>query len=81
MDFSQQLSLQLKAMERLVDPVSGAILFQHSSLRGIPDPMVEGDGYTLEFMGSTLVCLDISDPAGMTRLLAAPVKSQLPVAI
>lgn len=51
MDRPQQLSLQLKGMERLVDADSGA----------------------------TLLCLDIRDPAGMARLLADPVKSQLPV--
>lgn len=81
MALSQQLSLQLKHMDRLVDPESGAILFRHPSLRGIPDLVVEGDGYTLEFIGSTLLCLDISDPAGMARLLADPVKSQLPVTV
>lgn len=59
MDFPQQLSHQLKGMERLFD----------------------ADSYTLEFIGSTLLCLDISDPAGMARLLADPVKSQLPVGI
>jgi hypothetical protein len=53
MDRPQQLSLQLKGMERLVDADSGA----------------------------TLLCLDISDPAGMARLLADPVKSQLTVGI
>ena len=50
------------------------LLFRHLSLRGIPDLVVEGDGYTL-------LCLDISDPAGIARLLADPVKSQLPVGI
>ena len=53
MDRPQQLSLQLKGMERLVNADSGA----------------------------TLLCLDISDPAGMARLLADPVKSQLTVGI
>lgn len=81
MDLPQQLSLQLKGMERLVDPFNRAILFRPPGLRGIPDLVVEGDGYTLEFIGSTLLCLDISDPAGRARLLAAPVKSKLPVAI
>ena len=47
MDRLQQLSLQRKGMERLVDADRGAIL----------------------------LCLDISDPAGMARLLADPVKS------
>ena len=81
MDRPQQLSLQLKGMERLVDADSGAILFRHPSLRGISDLVVEGDGYTLEFIGSTLLCLGISDPAGMVRPLADPVKSQFPVGI
>jgi hypothetical protein len=53
MDRLQQLSLQLKGMERLVEADSGAIL----------------------------LCLDISDPAGMARLLADPVKFLLPVGI
>ena len=81
MDLSQHLTTQLKAMERLVDAESGAILFHHPTLRGIPDLVVEGDGYTLEFIGPTLLCLDISDPAGMARLLADPVKAQLPVGV
>ena len=81
MDLSQHLTTQLKAMELLVDTESGAILFRHPSLRGIPDLVVEGDGYTLEFIGPTLLCLDISDPTGMARLLADPVKAQLPVRV
>ena len=81
MDLPQQLTVQLKSMERLVDPDTGAILFRHPSLRGIPDLVVEGDGYTLEFIGSTLLCLDIQDPSGMARLLAEPFKAQLPIGV
>ena len=81
MDLSQHLTTQLKSMERLVDAETGAILFRHPTLRGIPDLVVEGDGYTLEFIGPTLLCLDINDPTGMARLLADPVKSQLPVGV
>ena len=61
------------------DPATGAILFRHNSLVGIPDRVVEGDGYTLEFIGPTLLCLDIQDPSGMARLLAEPLKAQLPI--
>jgi hypothetical protein len=80
-DVSLQLTSQLKSMERLVDPETGAILFRHPTLRGIPDLVVEGDGYTLEFIGPTLLCLDIQDPSGMARLLAEPLKAQLPVTV
>ncbi|MCS5692128.1 hypothetical protein NZK33_09050 [Cyanobium sp. FGCU-6] len=81
MDLSQHLTAQLKGMERLVDSESGAILFRHPTLRGLPDLVVEGDGYTLEFIGPSLLCLDIQDPSGMARLLAEPVKTQLPIAV
>ena len=81
MDVSQPLTSQLRRMERLVDPETGAILFRHPTLRGIPDLVVEGDGYTLEFIGPTLLCLDIQDPGGMARLLAEPLKAQLPVTV
>jgi hypothetical protein len=81
MDLSQHLTAQLMGMERLVDSQSGAILFRHPTLRGLPDLVVEGDGYTLEFIGPTLLCLDIQDPSGMARLLAEPVKAQLPIAV
>ena len=80
MDLSQHLTAQLKGMDRLVDGESGAILFRHPTLRGLPDLVVEGDGYTLEFIGPTLLCLDIQDPSGMARLLAEPLKAQLPIA-
>ena len=81
MDFSKHLTTQLKGMERLVEPETGAILFRQPTLRGIPDLVVEGDGYTFEFIGSILLCLDFSDPIGMARLLADPVKDQLPVGV
>lgn len=80
-DLSQHLTVQLKGMVRLVDVDSGAILFRHPTLKGIPDLVVEGDGYTLEFISHTLLCLDIQDPSGMARLLAEPVKAQLPISV
>jgi hypothetical protein len=81
MDLSNKLSAQLKWMQLRLDPESGAILFRHPSLRGIPDLVVEGDGYTMEFIGPTLLCLDIQDPSGMDRLLAEPVKGKLPIGV
>jgi hypothetical protein len=32
-------------------------------------------------VGHTLLCLDIQDPSGMARLLAEPVKAQLPISV
>ena len=75
------LQTQLRQMRQSLDPETGAILFRHASLTGIPDRVVEGDGYTLEFIGATLLCLDITDPGALGRLLAEPVKEQFPVRI
>lgn len=72
---------QLRSMRQSVDADTGAILFRHSTLQGIPDLVVEGDGYTMEFMGHTLLCLDIIDPGALGRLLAEPIKQQLPVGL
>ena len=47
MDLPKQLTSQLKGMERLVDGQTGSILFRHPELRGIPNLVVEGDGYTI----------------------------------
>ena len=81
MDLSNKLSAQPKWMGLRLDPESGSILYRHPSLRGIPDLVVEGDGYTMEFIGSTLLCLDIQDPSGMARLLAEPAKGKLPIGV
>jgi hypothetical protein len=81
MDQAQHLSTQLEGMERLVYGENGAILFRHPTLQGIPDLVVEGDGYTMEFIGPTLLCLDIIDPGALGRLLAEPIKQQLPIGL
>jgi hypothetical protein len=83
MAVSEPLTLpdQLRNMRQSVDAATGAILFRHPTLQGIPDLVVEGDGYTMEFIGPTLLCLDIVDPGALGRLLAEPVKQQLPVGL
>jgi hypothetical protein len=70
MAVSQPLTLpdQLRTMRHSVDAETGAILFRHPTLQGIPDLVVEGDGYTMEFIGPTLLCLDIIDPGALGRL-------------
>ena len=40
-----------------------------------------GYGYTMEFIGATLLCLDITDPRSLGKLLAKPIKAQLPVGL
>jgi hypothetical protein len=80
---SESLTLpdQLRSMPQSVDPDTGSILFRHPTLQGILDLLVEGDGYIMEFIGPTLLCLDIVEPEALGRLLAEPIKQQLPVGL
>jgi len=66
---NQLLTAQLQGMERLVDSATGAILMRHLVL--------EGDGYMLEFIGPTLLCVDIRNPEALVKLMAEPFKAQL----
>jgi hypothetical protein len=70
-----------RSMCQSLDAETGAILFRHPTVQGIPNLLVEGDGYTMKFMGPTLLCLDIIDPGALGRLLAEPTKQQLPVGL
>ena len=54
---------------------------RHPSLRGIPDLVLEGDGYTLEFIGPMLLCVDIRNPEALVKLMAEPFKAQLPAGV
>ena len=69
---NQLLTAQLQGMERLM---------RHPSLRGIPDLVLEGDGYTLDFIGPTLLCVDIRNPEALIKLMAEPFKAQLPAGV
>ena len=64
------LSKQLRKMRQSMDPETGAILFRHHLMKGVPDRVVEGEGYSLEFIGRTFLCLDITDPGALGKLLA-----------
>jgi hypothetical protein len=83
MGVSEPLTLpqQLRGMRQSDDPDTDAILFRHATLKGIPDLVVEADGYTMEFIGPTLLCLDIVDPGVQARLLAESINQALPVGL
>jgi hypothetical protein len=55
--------------------------FRHPTLRGLPDLVMEGGGYTLELIGPGLLYLDIQDHGGMARRLTEPVKGQAPIPV
>jgi hypothetical protein len=72
------LAKQLRGMSQSLDPETGAVLYRNPNLTGVPDLVVEGKGYTFEFIGTELLCLDIYDPSALVDVLADPVKEKIP---
>lgn len=64
------LSFKPEFFDKKVDPATGSILFFRRDMRGIPDRVVEGDGFTVEFKDDQVFAIDIfSAPKVMEHLL------------
>lgn len=57
------MQINLVGLERKVDPETGSILFYRKGFQGIPDTVVNGEGYTIELSNGDVVLADIYDAA------------------
>ena len=53
------LKLDTKLFEKKIDPQNGNILFYRKGMRGIPDKVIEGDGFTVEIKDNQIYLIDI----------------------
>ncbi len=53
------LKFDSKLFEKKVDPQSGNILFYRKDMRGVPDKVIEGDGFTVEIKDNQVYLIDI----------------------
>ena len=53
------LNLDVTSLEKRIDPESGNILFHRRGVRGIPDRVIEGDGFTVEIKDDQVYLIDI----------------------
>lgn len=53
------LKFDSKLFEKKVDPQNGNILFYRKDMRGIPDKVFEGDGFTVEIKDNQVYLIDI----------------------
>ena len=53
------LKLDSKLFEKKIDPQSGNILFYRKDMSGIPDKVIEGDGFTVEIKNNQIYLIDI----------------------
>ena len=53
------LRLDSELFEKKIDPQNGSILFCRRDMRGIPDRVIEGDGFTVEIKDDQVYLIDI----------------------
>jgi predicted RNA-binding protein len=56
------LTLNADLFDKKIDPENGSILFFRKDRRGIPDKVIEGDGFTVEIKDEQLFLIDIFNP-------------------
>ena len=55
------LKFDAALFDKKVDPESGSILFYRKDKRGIPDRVIEGEGFTVEIKDDQLYLIDVFD--------------------
>ena len=53
------LKIDTHLFDKKIDPQNGNILFFRKDMKGIPDRVVEGDGFTVEFKDGQVYLIDI----------------------
>ena len=55
------LRFDAELFEKKIDPENGNILFHRKDMRGIPDKVIEGEGFTVEIKDDQVYIIDIFD--------------------
>lgn len=53
------LKIDTDLFDKKIDPQNGNILFHRKDMKGIPDRVIEGDGFTVEFKNGQVYLIDI----------------------
>ena len=63
------IKLNLAQFEKYIDSQTGSILFHNKNIVGLPDKVVNGDGYTIELQNNEIFLIDIFNPNKLIGLL------------
>ncbi len=63
------LKLDSNLFEKKIDPKNGNILFYRKDMHGIPDKVIEGDGFTVEIKDNQIYLIDIFNSEKVLRYL------------
>jgi pyrimidine operon attenuation protein/uracil phosphoribosyltransferase len=63
------LNLNFNNFQKNVDKETGSILFYRDDIAGLPDKVIEGDGFTVEIKNNQVYLIDIFNSEKMLKHL------------
>ena len=65
--------LDIAILDKKIDAETGSIIFYRKNFSGIPEKVLHGEGFTIEFCGEEVVMIDIYNSALVLSKLAKEV--------
>ena len=63
--------------QKKVDKETGSILFYRNDIKGLPDKVIEGDGFTVEIKDNQVYLIDIFNSEKMLNHLLSELKENI----
>ena len=70
------IKLNYQLFKKSVDPETGSILYYREDLRGLPENVYEGDGFTVETKNNEAYLIDIFNAEKVLKNLLKTVKTK-----
>ncbi|MBI4947074.1 MAG: hypothetical protein HY840_11815 [Bacteroidetes bacterium] len=71
------LTLDYRTFKKRVDSKTGNILFYRNDIKGLPDKVYQGDGFTVEIKNNQVYLIDIFNAEKMLNNLLKSVKTEV----
>ncbi|MBI2968052.1 MAG: hypothetical protein HYY40_09590 [Bacteroidetes bacterium] len=71
------LKLKYGTFKKRVDSETGSILFYRDDIKGLPDKVYQGDGFTVEVKNSQIYLIDIFNAEKVLNNLLKSVKKEV----
>ena len=72
-----EMILNYKLFKKQIDPKTGSILYYRNDLKGLPDKVYEGDGFTVEIKNNEVYLIDIFNAEKVLKKLLKTVKQKV----
>ncbi|MBI3582845.1 MAG: hypothetical protein HY096_02705 [Nitrospinae bacterium] len=71
------MQIDIEEFQKHIDEETGAIVFYKKGFKGIPDRVIQGDGFTIEIKDEEVVIFDIYNPQLVLSKLAKEVVQEV----